>query len=62
MGTNYFKGVFAKSNGEKVEKIATSTSKSCTELRRETIDKWESHGYAYRSGSMGTKNSSGKVK
>ena len=56
MPTNFFKGTFTNSAGKTVTKEVSSTTKSATQLRNETIQKQKENGFSYKSGSTGQKN------
>lgn len=51
---NNFKGKFTNAAGKTVVKTVSSSSKSSTQLARETKEAMKNKGYKYSSGSLGS--------
>ena len=56
MSFNFFRGTFEDKNGKRVTKEVKSETKSASQLRKETIDKYKDKGYKYKSGGLGTRS------
>ena len=56
MSFNFFRGTFEDKNRKKVTKEVKSETKSASQLRKETIDKYKDKGYKYKSGGLGTRS------
>lgn len=56
MAVSYFKATFQDKNGKKITKEFTSTTKTASQLRTDTIAQYKQRGYKYVSGGMGTRS------